>query len=109
MVLNVITQLEKYIKSVPDKLKELRPDEVINPRALGKWVDSQGYFDASIDEILSLWISLNRSIVRVISRLPREKYFYTCVTSNGDVVTLEWLISDYLQHMEHHLQQIFME
>ena len=67
--------------------------------------DSQGY----VDEILSLWVSLNRSIVSVISRLQRGKYFYTCVTSNGDVVTLEWLISDYLQPLEHHLQQIFTE
>ncbi|OFW75589.1 MAG: metal-dependent hydrolase [Alicyclobacillus sp. RIFOXYA1_FULL_53_8] len=71
------------------------------------WVSSQHYGETPIDEVLTLWLSLNRSIVRVISSLPGDVLSQTCKLSSGDIVTLEWLIDDYLQHMKHHLQQIF--
>ncbi|MFM9277448.1 hypothetical protein [Paenibacillus jiagnxiensis] len=68
----------------------------------------QNYEQTSIDEIINLWVSLNRSIVRVIASLPRETALsLTVKLPNGEIKTLEWLIEDYLQHMKHHLKQIF--
>ncbi|NRD77105.1 DinB family protein [Bacillus sp. BRMEA1] len=149
MVLTVAAQLKDLLKSVPEKLKEFSQEEMIRPRAKGKWsrvqilghlcdsainnltrfiqvqylpeplsifpynqdvwVTSQHYSDTAIDEVIILWASLNRSIIRVISNLPKDKIAQTCILPNGNRVTLEWLIEDYLQHMRHHLQQIFQE
>lgn len=71
-----------------------------------QWVRLQHYKQAPIAEIVQFWIYLNKSVIRVISTIPEEKYSCMCKLPNGDIVTLQWLISDYLSHMEHHLQQI---
>lgn len=71
------------------------------------WVSSQHYLETPVDEVLTLWTSLNRAIIRVLSNLPKEQLLQTCMLTNGDIVTLEWLIDDYLQHMNHHVKQMF--
>lgn len=72
-----------------------------------QWVKLQNYQEVETEEILQLWKSLNQSMIRVISGIPEEKIGYTCELYNGDVVTLEWMIRDYVEHMEHHLGQVF--
>jgi hypothetical protein len=60
------------------------------------------------EHLLSLWQQLNRQIVYVVKKIPDEKLAYPIiVASNGEAKTLEWLIIDYVDHMEHHLRQIF--
>ncbi|MFC3747398.1 DinB family protein [Paenibacillus sp. GCM10012306] len=71
------------------------------------WVDAQRYNQASVEEVLSLWISLNQSILRVISDLKPAQLSLSCKLPNGDNVTLQWLVEDYLNHIVHHLKQIF--
>ncbi|MDP4097098.1 DinB family protein [Paenibacillus sp. P96] len=79
----------------------------VTPYDQEQWVAKQNYQQASIDEVITLWVSLNRSIVRVIASLPRETASSQAVElPNGEIKTLEWLIEDYLEHMKHHLTQI---
>ncbi|MBI1227837.1 MAG: cupin domain-containing protein [Bacteroidetes bacterium] len=58
-------------------------------------------------EIVQLWCSLNGQIVAVLKNLPKEKLLSSIVLPNGELATLEFLIEDYLVHLEHHLTQIF--
>lgn len=58
-------------------------------------------------EIAQLWASLNAQIVAVLKNLPKEKIQNPIVLPNGEPATLEFLIQDYLTHLEHHLAQIF--
>ncbi len=59
-------------------------------------------------QIASLWASLNRQIVAVLENLPSAKWEQPVQLPNGgEQVTLQWLIEDYLLHLEHHLGQIF--
>ncbi|WP_414851011.1 DinB family protein [Brevibacillus sp. IT-7CA2] len=71
-----------------------------------RWVRLQNYQLASTVDIVQFWIYLNKSIIRVISTTPEEKYSCMCKLPNGNTVTFQWLVSDYLSHMEHHLRQI---
>lgn len=71
-----------------------------------QWVRLQHYQLAPITGIIPFWIYLNKSILRIISAIPQEKCTTVCILPNGDTVTLQWLVSDYLTHMEHHLQQM---
>jgi hypothetical protein len=71
-----------------------------------EWVRLNGYRDLSTDSVLSLWSTLNRQFIRVISRTEQEKLNYT-IDLDGEFHTLAWLIEDYLKHMEHHLDEIF--
>ena len=72
-----------------------------------KWVDAQNYSSADPDEILNLWVSLNQSVLRVVSTLTPLQLSLVYLLPQGESVTLEWLIEDYLEHMKHHLGQIF--
>jgi len=81
----------------------------ITPYHQDQWVESQQYVSAPIEEVLNLWISLNQSVIRVLSSMPETGESATCVLPDGSVVTMEWLAQDYVQHLKHHLQQIFGE
>jgi hypothetical protein len=66
------------------------------------------YQQLPADHLLTLWQLLNRQIIYVIKNIPDEKLAYTVIiASKGAEKNLEWLIVDYVDHMEHHLRQIF--
>lgn len=65
------------------------------------------YQDLPLDHLLHVWRSLNQQIVYVISDIPSDKLAYQVMTPAGERQTLEWLILDYLDHMDHHWRQVF--
>jgi hypothetical protein len=65
------------------------------------------YQQLPLEHLLPLWIALNQQIVYVISNIPAHKLSYTIIIPSGESKTLEWLAIDYVDHMEHHLKQIF--
>lgn len=71
------------------------------------WVEAQQYISAPVENVVNLWVSLNQSVIRVVSHMPAAGLARSCQLPDGGTVTLEWLIRDYLRHMEHHLGQIF--
>ncbi len=66
-----------------------------------------GYQEMPIQEIVQLWLTLNRQIARVWKTLPLEKLPSKVLNTDGTESTLEWWVVDYIRHLEHHLQQIF--
>ncbi|CAM3485775.1 DinB family protein [Paenibacillus lupini] len=79
----------------------------ITPYNQDKWVEAQRYADASVNEIITLWASLNSALIRVITAVPENLIRAKQIRlTSGEQHTLEWLISDYLEHMKHHLHQI---
>jgi hypothetical protein len=100
---SAINNLERFIKIQ----YELQPF-FLTPYNQDQWVYIQNYQDISIEEIINLWCNLNKKIINVIVKIPTEKLTYLCDIGNNQLMTLEWLIKDYLEHMEHHLKnQIF--
>lgn len=70
------------------------------------WVESQGYQQASWEELIELWAAYNRHLQRVIALIPRERLAHSCRIGESPPVTLEFLARDYVRHLGHHLQQI---
>jgi DinB superfamily len=70
------------------------------------WVRVQGYADEEWQGIIDMWAALNRHIAHIVSRLPAAKLRTPCRIGDGEPVTLEALIADYIRHMEHHLEQV---
>lgn len=97
---SAINNLERFIKIQYEK-----EPFVLTPYDQVQWVKIQGYQELSIDEILNLWVSLNKKILYVISNIPDEKLALPCDIGNNQLMTLQWLIQDYLEHMEHHLNK----
>lgn len=83
-----------------------------------KWVAAGHYADAPWDDLIALWRGFNLHIARVmanapeeIRRAPRTKHnldrvAWTAVPSDQPA-TLEYFMNDYIDHLEHHLGQIF--
>jgi len=70
------------------------------------WVRSQGYNDADWTHLVALWTHFNLHLADVIARIPRGSYSVPCTIGDGDPVTLEFVIVDYLRHLKHHIAQI---
>ena len=56
--------------------------------------------------LITLWASYNRLLAHVIAKLPADQLSAICRIGNGEPVTLEFLVKDYLGHLKHHLEQI---
>lgn len=76
---------------------------LIQPYNQEQWVVVQNYQETPLDEILTLFCTLNIQITNIIRNIPDEKLSYLCIIGNNQTKTLEWLIQDYLGHMEHHI------
>lgn len=61
---------------------------------------------ASKKDIINFWETYNRYLVFIISQIPEENLQKVCIMNSPEPFTLEWIIEDYVVHMEHHLQQI---
>ena len=73
-------------------------------------VVANDYQNLPLDHLLTLWQSLNRQIVYVVRNIAIEQLNYPVDPQyeNGELRTLSWIIVDYVAHMEHHFQQIFL-
>ena len=97
---SAINNLERFIKIQYEK-----EPLVLTPYDQVHWVKIQGYQELPFDEVINLWVSLNKKIIHVIKNIPNEKLALQCGFENNQLVTLQWLIHDYLEHMEHHLKK----
>ena len=69
-------------------------------------VQVQAFQQAAWPQLLSLWSSYNRFLAHIIAHLPESKLQTACHIGDGDPVTLEFLATDYVAHLKHHLQQM---
>lgn len=73
------------------------------------WVKYNCYNSLNESALIDLWLSYNKHLAELIRNIAVENLNRECRMRDGRLVTLEWLITDYVQHMEHHLQQIVEE
>jgi hypothetical protein len=69
-------------------------------------VQVQAFQQAAWPQLLSLWSSYNRFLAHIIAHLPESKLQTACHIGDDDPVTLEFLATDYVAHLSHHLQQM---
>lgn len=66
------------------------------------------YINLPLEHVLQLWISLNQQIIYVAENVPAEILLRAVHLpgKNRETKTLGWLITDYVEHLQHHLQQL---
>ena len=69
------------------------------------WNKHGFYQQISGAQIISFWAAYNRQLAELIRRIPTESLQRTCMVGDK-VFTLEFLIHDYVVHMEHHLRRV---
>jgi len=82
------------------------------------WVEFQAYRDAHWSDLVPLWKNFNFHIARVIENTPESIRNSPRKTHNLDKLawrsvpadepaTLDYFMNDYVDHLKHHLSQIF--
>ena len=70
------------------------------------WVNAQRYHAADWETLVKLWVSYNRHLLWIILKVPEEKLATICRIGDNQPITLGELINGYMDHMQHHLEQI---
>ena len=73
--------------------------------AQDKWVAAHAYDDMEWRTLVDFWHSYNELIAHLVERIPEDHMQNRCVIGWG-VLTLRFVIEDYLVHMQHHLDHI---
>jgi len=85
-----------------------------------RWVSAQKYRDESWPDLIQLWSSYNLHLSHLFSVIPTDVLTKSRANHTLDQIafelvpldkppTLEYLIRDYVDHLRHHLNQIFDE
>jgi hypothetical protein len=71
------------------------------------WIASQAYATEPWADLVNLWLLLNRHLLHIVKVAPPEVYKHELVIGRNAPMTFEALVPGYLQHLEHHLAQIY--
>ncbi|MCM3038786.1 DinB family protein [Paenibacillus motobuensis] len=72
-----------------------------------EWVRIHDYQNNySKSDLLTLWIQLNKQILNIMRNASELDFNKQCILSDKSMVTLSWLVDDYINHMLHHIKQI---
>jgi hypothetical protein len=69
-----------------------------------EWVRINNYQTVKLEELVQLWHLQNRQIIAVLRNTDPGLASRTCDT--GELHSIEWLATDYIKHMKHHLHQV---
>jgi hypothetical protein len=70
------------------------------------WVELGGYAEMRWTDLVDTWALLNKAIVPVLRRIPQERLSAQCRIADASPVSLQFIIEDYILHMQHHLDHI---
>lgn len=70
-----------------------------------EWVALNQYASSPWAELVALWASYNRHLARVIEYIAPETLGHVWDSGNNRY-TLEFIVSDYLAHLRHHVEQV---
>ena len=97
---------------------QFQDDLVFTGYAQDDWVRAGAYQDAPWEELVNLWRAFNLQMARVMEHVPDEVRLRPHDRHNfdrigftplqpGQPATLDFLMEDYVRHLQHHLRQIF--
>jgi hypothetical protein len=105
----VDSAINNYSRFVRGQLEE---SLVFPGYAQEAWVRVGGYQEAQLEELVMLWQALNSRIAAVMEATPEQARSRLVTPDAGggvtvtESLTLEQLMSDYVAHLNHHLEQI---
>ena len=96
---SAFNNIQRLIRARYEKLPEI----IYNA---DEWVRLQGYQALPLQELVNLWTALNRQLAFIIGRLNSKELQEKCRADQEAPASLEFISTDYLKHLKHHLSQI---
>jgi len=88
---------EIQFENKPYKIRKYKQDELVK---------ANDYQNAETKEIVEFWVSINNRIQNLIKQQTGKTLDYKIELDTGNISDLRFLIKDYVDHLEHHLNQI---
>ena len=73
--------------------------------AQDKWVEAHGYGELPWQLLVDLWYRYNQLLAELMARVPESHLNNRCLIG-WTVVTLRFVMDDYVLHMRHHLDHM---
>ena len=71
-----------------------------------KWVRVQNYNNMEWDNLIEFWATYNNHLSVLIKQIPASAKNAACNIGKEEPVTLEFVVTDYIRHLQHHLAQL---
>lgn len=71
-----------------------------------EWVSAASYQSCNWETLVQLWYCYNRLIAVLIRNVPESSLSTSCTITPYEPCSLEFLIADYLDHLNHHLNRL---
>ena len=71
-----------------------------------QWVARQAYATEPWPDLVNLWLLFNRHLLHVVKAMPADVLDHKLIIAGEQEGTLASVVSGYLDHMQHHLEQI---
>ena len=69
-------------------------------------VKANDYQNTETKTILQFWLAINHQIMSIINNQTEETLSYKIEFNTGETYDLRFLMTDYVDHIEHHMKQI---
>ena len=89
---------QRFVRGQFEDVPEIRYDQ-------NKWNEYSFHQQIDSKQIIQFWTIYNQQLIEIIKRIPAENLKRE-IKVGENLLTLEFLITDYVEHMEHHLKQI---
>jgi len=70
------------------------------------WTAKGDYHGSNWAGLIELWFQYNCHLAHVIRNIPAEQLSTPCAITSYEPCTLEFLVTDYLDHLNHHMAKI---
>ena len=88
---------EIQFEEKPYPIRKYKQDEL---------VIANDYQNTEMSEIINFWLAINRQILRLMKQQSEMTLSYTIKLPDHEISDLRFLMNDYVDHLEHHLNQI---
>ena len=73
-----------------------------------KWNQYNYYEQIKAEQLIHFWTAYNLQLLELVKLIPETNLKSMCNTGRQIDVSIEWLFNDYVSHLEHHLEKIFI-
>ncbi len=74
-----------------------------------EWVRIQRYNEQDWETLVVFWRAYNLHLAWLIERMPAQALSAPCSIGKEELVSAEFVIRDYLRHVQHHLKDLLAE
>jgi hypothetical protein len=69
-------------------------------------VKANDYQNAEIKKIIALWVNIHNRILSIMKKQTPKTLIYKIELEKNKISDLSFLMKDYVEHLEHHLDQM---